>query len=298
MAVYNGERYLADSIESVLAQAGVDFEFVVVDDGSSDSTPKILGEYAKRDNRIRVIPQENTGLTVALNRACAAARGPLLARQDADDISRPGRLAILAEALRSRPHVAVVSSWTELVGPEGEFLLVSRFPVGEAAATTAVLVERRNVAHAASMFRKVDFEKAGGYRPEFYFAQDVDLWLRMADVGQFLSIPAALYAVRISNRSLTSRYRNAQIELLRIAHALRSARREGRSEAPLLAEAEGLRPGRLLPEKTTLGVGSWFIARALIRNRDQRARRYAQEYVRLRPLNPKGWVCLLQASLI
>jgi glycosyltransferase involved in cell wall biosynthesis len=91
-SVYNGERYLRESLESVLSQEGVDLELIVVDDGSEDSTPEILADSATRDPRLRVLTQENRGLTVALIRGCAEARGEFIARHDLDDLSLPGRL--------------------------------------------------------------------------------------------------------------------------------------------------------------------------------------------------------------
>ena len=85
MSVYNDERYLRQSMESILGQEGVDLELIVIDDGSTDESPTILDEYARQDSRIRLMRQENRGLTMALIRACADAKGEFVARQDAVD---------------------------------------------------------------------------------------------------------------------------------------------------------------------------------------------------------------------
>lgn len=85
MSVFNGARYLSASIASILSQEDVDFELIIVDDGSTDATPGLLAEFAARDARVRVIRQDNSGITQALIRGCAAARGTFIARQDADD---------------------------------------------------------------------------------------------------------------------------------------------------------------------------------------------------------------------
>jgi len=85
MSVYNGGTALAATLDSVLAQEGVAFEFIVVDDGSTDGSGALLDDHAQRDERLRVIHQDNRGLTRALIRGCAAARGPFIARQDAGD---------------------------------------------------------------------------------------------------------------------------------------------------------------------------------------------------------------------
>src|SRR5947208_3071693 len=92
-AVYNGGRYLRPALASILEQDGVALELVVVDDGSTDDTAAILDELARRDERVRVLRQPNQGLTDALVRGCSEARGEFIARQDADDVSLPGRLA-------------------------------------------------------------------------------------------------------------------------------------------------------------------------------------------------------------
>ena len=90
MSVYNGASHLAATLDSILSQEGVELEFIVVNDGSSDKSGQILNDYAQRDSRLRIIHQENTGLTRALIRGCDAARGEFIARQDAGDISLPG----------------------------------------------------------------------------------------------------------------------------------------------------------------------------------------------------------------
>ena len=126
MSVYNGASHLAATLDSILSQEGVELEFIVVNDGSSDKSGQILNDYAQRDSRLRIIHQENTGLTRALIRGCDAARGEFIARQDAGDISLPGRLKSQVAVLRDREDCVFVSCWTDVVGPKGEFLYTSR----------------------------------------------------------------------------------------------------------------------------------------------------------------------------
>src|SRR5687768_9316916 len=110
MPVYNGERYLDEAIESVLAQEFADFEFVIVDDGSTDSTPELLAKWAARDPRIVVVRQfDNCGTGCALNAGLAVARGEYIARQDADDLSLPGRLARQVAALDGDREAVMVT---------------------------------------------------------------------------------------------------------------------------------------------------------------------------------------------
>src|SRR5262245_28979404 len=115
MSVYNGASHLAATLESILAQKGVAVEFIVVNDGSTDKSGHILNDYASRDGRLRIIHQENTGLTRALIRGCDAARGEFITRQDAGDISLPGRLARQRIILDSEPAVVMVSCATRFV---------------------------------------------------------------------------------------------------------------------------------------------------------------------------------------
>ena len=296
MSVYNDEAYLPSSMESLLGQEGVAFEVVVVDDGSTDKSPEILASFAHADARVRVVRQENTGLTRALARGCAEAKGDLIARQDADDLSRPGRLAKLSSVLIEESKVAVAASWIDLIGPRDEPLMTTRFPIGPEAGTRGVLEERRSPIHGSAMFRKSDFEVVGGYRPEFYFAQDSDLWFRLAGRGAFLFLPEPLYAFRVQSGSITARHRPRQLELYEIAVACRAARLAGRPEAPLLEAAARIRAGGAGDASAQMGeAASYFIGCALLEKRDPRAVHYLATHVRRRPFDPKGWIRLTQA---
>ena len=298
MSVYNGEEYLPASLDSLLAQEGVDFEIVVVDDGSTDRSSEILENYARKDSRVRVVRQENAGLTKALARGCSEAKGDFIARQDADDISFPGRLAKLASVLLENRGVAVAASWVDWIGPRDEPLLTTRFPAGQEAGTRAVLEERRSPVHGSAMFRKADLEAVGGYRPEFYFAQDSDLWMRLADRGSFLFLPESLYGFRAVGGSITARHRPAQLRLYELARACREARVGGLSEAPFLLEAATIRPtGTSRSGIATRDSASYFIGCALLKRGDSRATGYLRSHVHQAPLDPKGWIRLIQAMV-
>src|SRR5436305_623407 len=105
MAVYNSASVVADAIESILQQTFRDFEFIIVDDGSTDSTGEVLRDYAERDVRIKLYTQENCGLIASLNRACRLAKGRYIARMDADDISLPPRFEKQFHYLESHPEI-------------------------------------------------------------------------------------------------------------------------------------------------------------------------------------------------
>lgn len=295
LATHNGERYLRHAVESVLGQDGVDLELVVVDDGSTDGTAGLLEDFRLADARVVVRRQANAGLTRALALGCSVAQAPFIARQDDDDVSLPGRIRKLADALSAHPGAAVVSSWVESIGPADEPLLLTEFPQGLEAGTRSVLSARRSPFHPSVMFRKVDYEAVGGYRSEFYFAQDVDLWYRISNRGGFLFLPEVLFRFRISEESISARNRVSQRKLESLARACREARNAGLSEAPFLREAAEIRPDRAAGGRPSRGAGAYFIGRTLLRNRDSRAATYLRRYAQLRPLDPKGWISLLQA---
>ena len=174
--------------------------------------------------------------------------------------------------------------------------MTTRFPAGPEAGTRGVLEERRSPVHGSAMFRKRDLDAVGGYRPEFYFAQDSDLWFRLADRGAFLFLPEPLYAFRVQDGSITARYRPRQLELYELALACREARLAGRPETPLLESAARVRPAHDRTERgTSVETASYFLGCILLGKRDPRAIGYLKAHLRQKPLDPKGWVRLVQA---
>ena len=140
--------------------------------------------------------------------------------------------------------------------------------------------------------------RSGDIAPDFYFTQDWDLWYRLAERGGFLFLPEALYQFRVTEGSITSKFRPAQTRLQALARSCRDARRRGASEEPYLSEARTLRPENLNAVRAPAGTGAYFLGRTLLSNRDSRARGYLRAYVRQRPLDPRGWVSLVQASFL
>ena len=119
MAVYNGERWLAETLASLSSQTFGDFEIVAIDDGSTDGSAAILAEAAARDARYRIITQANRGLVASLNRGLAESRAPLVARIDADDVAEPERFARQVAFLQAHPEVAALGSAIRIIGPDG-----------------------------------------------------------------------------------------------------------------------------------------------------------------------------------
>jgi glycosyltransferase involved in cell wall biosynthesis len=302
-SVYNGGDALEETLRSVLDQSGCDLEYVVVDDGSTDNTSQRLDQWAAGDPRLRVIHQ-NTGLTRALITGCNAARAALIARQDVGDLSLPRRFAAQAAFLQSHPGVAFVGCRHELVGPRGESL--SPLDADESAKFEAPRtrdgLKLPCPHHGTVMFRKSAYLKAGGYRPEFYFAQDADLWSRLIDQGGFDCVAQVLYQVKFDMASITARHRDAQERLRSLVTEATSRRRRGESEADVLRIAAGIRPERSPGTAASDGrraraAAAYFVASCLAKRRDPRARGYLLDALRQQPLNPRAWYKLLLVSL-
>ena len=298
-SVYNGGRHLRTSVASVLGQTGLSFELVVIDDGSTNDSGRVLDEVARSDPRVRVFHQENQGLTRALARGGGEARGRFIARHDPDDLSLPGRFARQLELLASDPTLSMVSCWSRAIGPDGEKLFETVRPPDALTATVA-LRDRGDgpPGHGTVMFRADAYRSVGGYRPSFRVAQDWDLWLRLVERGRIAYVPDFLYAYRVEEQSISSRRREQQLRLLDLARRCAAAREQGQSEEPWLAEAARVSAEPvLLSARAPLG-NSYFIGKCLFDRRDRRALKYLRRCVRLAPWNVRHWAALAGASLL
>lgn len=193
MAFYNGERYLAEAIASILSQTLQDFEFLIVDDGSTDGSRAILENFAQQDSRIRPIYQENQGLTKSLNNAIAEARAPLVARMDADDIAMPNRLERQVAALREDVELVLLGAEVEQITADGIHLGRRGHPLEhDAIRERLMLGHGGTLTHPVVMFRKEAFDSIGGYDEAFVTTQDLDLFLRLTEVGKARNLPETL----------------------------------------------------------------------------------------------------------
>lgn len=297
-SVYNGERYLRRSLESVLNQQGVDLELIVVDDGSTDSSPHILRDIARQDNRVQLVSQDNQGLTASLIRGCEAARGEFIARHDADDVSLPGRLAAQVAALRDR-EISLVSCWGKALGPCDELLLeIKRETCSQAATIKLRECEEGPVGHGSVIFRKVDYEQVGGYRREFRFAQDWDLWLRLTELGRIVFVPFFGYAFRIDEASISATKIVVQRQYATLARQCAKARFRGEAETPYLRTAEELVKIDNTTTSEAFNDQSYFVGRCLLTRRDSRAVSYFQKAVQNHPKRIRPRLALTLSKLL
>lgn len=218
MSVYNGERFLAEAVDSILSQSFADFEFLILDDGSTDETPRILAGYASRDPRIRPIIRENRGLVASLNQLLTEARAPIVARMDADDIAHPDRFARQMQFLADNPDHGVVGSWSRDMAEDGGPYVTMGYdhPVTHAEFLHNIRHGGPLLCHPAVMYRRDIVLAQGGYHAAFRHCEDLDLWLRLASVTKMANLPERLiryrhYAGQVSKRHATEQQVGAAI---------------------------------------------------------------------------------------
>ena len=188
-AFYNRGDRVAESVGSVLAQDYPNLEVVVVDDGSRDDTAAQL--RAIDDPRLKVISRDNRGFVASINEAIRASSGEIVAIHGSGDLSLPHRIARQAQVLIDQPAVGVVGCWVEDDKSVGGGTLLFKPPAGSPFHKT--LLRRNLFTHGETMFRRALYDKVGGYREFFRFAQDRDLWLRMSRHTDYAIVPETLY---------------------------------------------------------------------------------------------------------
>ncbi len=312
MSAYNDAEHLAASIDSVQAQTVFDFEFIIVNDGSSDHrVGEILADYAKRDTRIRVISKSNEGLTRALIDGCAATKGEYIARIDVGDVMLPHRLEKQKAVLDEHSGVALVTCWTECCGPEWEHLYTTR-QMGHVSAEGAVWVADVAPAngtvdllegpshHGSVMFRSEAFNAVGGYRTAFYYGQDWDLWYRLAERGKFSGVQEVLYRCRIFPEGISMRNAKLQGRSHSCSRGAYAARMKGLDEAPFLEMSRKIRPrcSARIDDLLWGAPGFYFVGEMLRRNMDSRCRYYFVEGLKRNPVHLKIWARLMQSLAV
>lgn len=203
MSVYNSQDYIYPAIKSVLLQSFRDFEFLIMDDGSTDNSRTMLEDLASKDNRIKLFYQSNRGITYSLNRLICLAEGEFIARIDADDISYPHRLAEQINYLLHYPKVGIVSSWFVNITSSGAPINCVCFPNDNRLIVGFLEKGINPFAHSSVMFRK---ELVNSLEVPYRFrsSQDFDLWLRMSSLTDFAIINDVLVAIRQHNSNISS----------------------------------------------------------------------------------------------
>lgn len=203
MSVYNGELYLRDSIASMLQQTFEDFEFLIINDGSTDSTEEIVRSYS--DSRIKLINNgENLGLAKSLNKGLAIATGNFVARQDADDTSERERLERQIEFLKTHKDVLMLGTMYNELDSHGKVLWPVRLPAEYTEIRWALLFFCPFVHSSVMLRRTALLENVGNYDESFRYSMDYDLWLRIALRHPVSNLDEFLVNYRQTPHSMTS----------------------------------------------------------------------------------------------
>jgi len=198
MPAYNAEKYIAESIESILNQTFSDFEFIIINDGSTDNTAKIIREYARRDSRIKFIDnKKNMGVAKTRNQLLDNAVGKYIAYQDSDDISLAHRLAYQVDFLDSHPDISVVGAAMETFPKYEKLVYVERPKLLD-------FYGYNMVSNAVVMFRRSDILKYGfKYKENYQTCEDYDFWVQIVRVLKIYNLPEVLMKYRVLEKSLS-----------------------------------------------------------------------------------------------
>ena len=289
MPVYNARRYLSESVESILNQTFGDFEFIIVNDGSTDGSLEVLESFADRDSRILLITRPNGGYASALNEALGLAKGEFVARMDADDVSLPKRFEQQVKYLQEHPDCVVVGGSALLIDQEGDSISVSHLPCDHNTMDTHHINGHRiQLFHPLVTMRREALVSIKGYRIDFEPAEDLDLFLRMAEMGKLANLDQVL---------LKYRHHDTNISLIRAQEQSRksglavSEARQRRGLAPLFKEDQVSSSA----EVSGLDVRKNYVRWAIEAGFHRTARKHAWRVWRRHPFAISSWSLLFRS---
>lgn len=282
MPVYNASAYVREAVASICAQTFGDFEVILIDDGSTDGSLAVLREFAARDSRIRLVSRPNVGLTRTLNEGLKLARGHFIARMDADDISVPHRFEKQLEYLRAHPECVCVGSRVRLIDPCGSPLRESDHKLTQEQIDHDLLAGIGwAIVHPAALMRRDAVTAVGGYREQYDSVEDLDLFLRLSEMGEVANLPDVLLEYRQHFQSVNYTRHTEQLRL-----------------KEMIVREAYQRRGMPMPEKWDLAnrtmrthaeqLQTWAWS-ALKQGNVPVARRHAFASLRRRPLSPDAW---------
>ena len=239
MPVYNCEKYLREAIDSILNQTFNDFEFLIINDGSIDSSRKIILSYD--DPRIRFIDNEkNIGITCSLNKGLQLAKGEYIARQDADDISFPERLEKQVVFLDTYENVGLVGSSPILIDADGNKIKMLKVRT-DSKEIKESLFRTNQFIHGSVIFRNKCIEQIGSYREAVKFCEDYDLWLRISESWDVANIREPLYYLRINLNSISVVEKTGQERYALLARTLAEQRKNTKEDKLATLNTEQIR---------------------------------------------------------
>lgn len=281
MPAFNAERFLVAAVESILGQAFRDFEFRIFDDGSTDRTLETLCRLASKDARIVVQSARHQGYTPLLNKGVSQSRGEFIARMDADDIAMPDRFARQIEYLQKHPECVAVGSSIQLIDEDGDPFTIQHCPTTHEEIDAAHLRGGGGtMPHPSLMMRTEAIRRVGGYHTEYEPAEDLDLLLRLAEIGRLANLGEPLLKYRVHAQMVsTVRAAKQAAEVKRILAATWQ-RRELPGEPPM--------PGTPAEESNGKMARRWCL-KAFHAGYYDTALKYARRNLRSNLLSAKSW---------
>ena len=204
MSVYNGEKWLPESVSSILNQTYLDFEFIIINDGSTDNSLSLLKKFALLDSRIKIFSKKNSGLAESLNYGISKSRGKWIARIDADDIASSQRLSKQLELAEKDPNLVLVGSGLTIIDDNFNRGGIYQYPKRHNNLLRRIALGLPFFPHSSAFFRADAAIEIGGYRKRLLRAQDQDLWLRLSEKGKITSIREPLIFLRKHNQQISS----------------------------------------------------------------------------------------------
>ncbi len=252
LPVHDAQPFVAEAVASILAQEFRDFELLAIDDGSRDSSAALLEAMASRDARVRVVRRPHAGLVATLNAGLALARGELIARMDADDVALPGRLARQVERFEREPELVCIGGGFEVMDAAGRVFDRAQPPCDHAAIVARALSGNSPISHSAATYRRDAVRGLGGYDESARGVEDLDLWLRLSEIGALANLPDLVSRVRHHERSASAQDPTAQLEqAARVARL--ACRRRGLDTAQVQPHAWRALPDRRSQQLLALG---------------------------------------------
>lgn len=288
LPVFNGERYIGEAVESILKQTFRDFEFLIIDDGSTDQTPGILRSHAERDPRIRIVTKANGGYTKALLVGLSLAKGKYIARMDADDISHPDRFASQVAFLDENPACGVVGSAIRIIDPDGDPITHRRYPLTHSEIDAAHVHKGEcSLAHPSTMIRRSALEEAGSYRPEFEPAEDFELWTRLGEKAELANLAAELLSYRLHPKSTSTQRGRDQVDRVnRAIEATWTRRNLGTAGMPRVPFAPAADDNSVVRGFARMAWDSGYI---------RTSRKHAWKQLKVEPFGIRSWKCFIRS---
>lgn len=283
LPVFNAEQYLCSAIDSLLVQSFRDFELIAVNDGSTDGSAGLLDKYAAADPRVRVMHQENQGVSVSCNAAIDAGRGIYVARMDADDLAHPQRFEKQIAHMDGAPDLVALGTWARLIDPDGRPLKTLELPLEH------TVIDQRHasgkgllsICNPSVMMRMAAVRQVGRYDEDFRSAHDIEIFLRLAEIGRLSNLPEVLLDYRMHQNSIGHSGRTKQLHRAWLAAKMAAERRGMAFEAP-----EPSPTAKAASKDALFRKWGWW---AMAGKNVPSARYYARKAVIANPLALENW---------